>query len=82
MFGNREQINRKQAEEIIRNFKSEKVDTAISYDGFLKCVEIHKMEKDSILNERLPVYTYIIFCRDGQSARRFSEKLINIRWSF
>lgn len=82
MFGNREQINRKQAEEIVRNFKSEKVDTAISYDGFLKCVEIHKMEKDPVLNERLPVYTYIVFCRDGGSAARFSEKLNNLRYGF
>ena len=82
MFGNREQINRNEAEKIVRKFKAEKVDTAISYDLHMRTVEIHKMEKDAILNERLPAFTYIVFCRDGESAKRLAHKLREIRYDY
>ena len=81
MFGNREQITKEEAKKIIKQLKAEKTCTAISFDNHMRTVEIHKMEKDPILKENLPAYTYIIFCRDSSSARKLAENLREMRYN-
>ena len=76
---NTETIKRNDAKKIVKEIK----DIAIQSEGARVC--IHKMEVDKSLttwqgiHPRMPVYTYIVRCRDVNSARRLVDQLWNIR---
>lgn len=76
----REWVDRKEAINVVKNLKNNKIGRAIRNEG--STVEIYKMETDAILNERLPTYCWLVRCRDVRSAERFVVKLRDIAYSF